>query len=597
MTKLLSLVGVVALTSSFSLAQTLVAPVGAATADGGGTSQNYFRELAARWQMIYDTSVFTNQGVFSPIQINQISFRPVAGGVVPAVPYTYSGAEVYVMNSAVDHAAPNTTFALNRTVTLPATPNYTGNVTVNTPSGATPVNSDDVVIVLTTPFIYDPSLGQDLLIEVFLPAAPSPLPVLATDVPVRTCGYPITTAKMSTVRFVGATAPTVTGGSITNWTPVTKIDYSIPPGVAKHDPYGRGCYDVANSFYERFPGAFPASTNDLSNLTLNGVMNGNGGYTVFSVPGSTIVPPTTPGLALGDDVVSTAIALPFTFDYPGGSTSSIYVDSNGSIVLNAAAAPASFNNSTSAANILTQVNHRLYAALMDMLPDGATNVQNVFAEVDPTNPNIFLITWLNVPNFIDPAVNTPSGLTSTFQIALIDGGATDTFEFRYGTVVNDSDSYSGAMITGFSLGNNALDGGNQDLSGTVVNTSTELPGLALFGSPRPVLGNTVSYSLSNVRPNAGICSMMASFTQFPTGVPMTTYGFNAPGCNLFIDPLSSVGFGPLLLGAPTSSFSHTWPTGPWSGVLIFVQGFELAPGQNGLGVLASNGMKVELGTL
>lgn len=596
MTRLLTLVGVASLTASLALAQgTLVAPVGANVADAGGTSQNYFRETAARWQSVYDTSVFTSQGVFSPIQINQISFRPAAGGIVPAVPYTYTNAEVYLQYAAVDHAAAQTTWALNRSVALPTTPNYLGSITVNTPSGATPVNSDDVVITLTTPFVFDPSLGQDLLFEILLPTAPAPLPVLATDVPVRTCAFQVPTARMQSVRYIGAAASTSAAGTLTAFTPVTKFDYTIPAGVAKHDPYGNGCYDIALSWYERFAGAYPASTNDLSNTTVQAFANGNGGYTVVTLPGANVVMPTGAGLALGDDqVTASAISLPFTFDYQGGSTTSIWVDSNGSIALNGAAAPASVNNTTSVATILNATNHRIYASLQDLLPDGATNLANVFAEPDPANPtSVFLITWVNVPCF----QTTPSvpQLTSTFQIALIDGGAMDNFELRFLTLTNDSDSYAGAAITGFSLGNGAIDPGSSDLTLSVVQTETEKPGLALFGSPRPVLGQPVTYTLSNMRANLGIGTMLASFGQIPGGLSLPSIGIPAAGCNAYIDPLSNVAFGPLLFGSPTAGFSNTWPTGPWSGVTIYVQGFELVPGMNPAGVISSNGMKVELG--
>lgn len=593
MNRLISLVGVASLAASMALAQgNAYMPLGSNTADGGGTSQNYFRETAARWQSVYDSSVFTGQGIFSPIQIDTISFRPAAGQTVPAVPYTYSNAEVYVQYSATDYLAQGSQWAVNRTVPQPSTPNYLGSITVNTPTGASPVNSDDVVITLTTPFVYDPSLGQDLLLEIYLPTVPSPLPVLATDVPVRTCAYPIASTFISTVRVVGATAPTATGGALTNFTPVTKFGYSVPAGVAKHDPYGGGCYTIARSFYEVFPGAYPASTNDLSGNTVMATQNGNGGYIAMTMPGASVVLPSSTGLALGDDVVSAAITLPFTFDFPGGSTNTIYVDSNGSIVLGGAAAPTSSNNPANGAALLTSVAPRIAASLQDLLPDGATNVANVFAEVNPNNPNEFLITWLNVPCF----QTTPSvpQLTSTFQIALIDAGQADSFELRYQTLVNDSDSYGGAALTGFSLGNGAMNGGSKDLTAAPIITYPDFGGLTLSGSPRPVMGQQVHYNVGNIRAG-GLTLMECSFGQDALGTPLQLYGVDAPGCNAHISfPLAS--FGGLLFGSPSDSFSFTWPTG-YQGFLVYVQAFELellSP-ENNAGVIASNGLKVELG--
>ena len=40
-----------------------------------------------------------------------------------------------------------------------------------------------------------------------------------------------------------------------------------------------------------------------------------------------------PDRQLGDDALSAPIPLPFTFDYPGGSTNSILVESNGNVWL------------------------------------------------------------------------------------------------------------------------------------------------------------------------------------------------------------------------------------------------------------------------
>jgi hypothetical protein len=100
---------------------------------------------------------------------------------------------------------------------------------------------------------------------------------------------------------------------------------------AAHDSLGVGCGGSARAFYESVIG--PTQV-DLTGSTLTAVENGNGGYDVSIAPISTFVVPTGVGLALGDDAVSASQALGFTWDYPGGSTSSIVIDSNGRILLN-----------------------------------------------------------------------------------------------------------------------------------------------------------------------------------------------------------------------------------------------------------------------
>ena len=590
MTRLLPLIGIISIVAS-ATAQTVWAPQAAAVGDTS-TSQNYFRETLSRWQSIYDTAIFTNQSIFSPVQINTIAFRPTVGQLGFAT--TYPNVEVYLSYAANNYATPTTAFATNRTVPFPTTPNYAGAVNLINVSGAGPVNQNDITINLTTPFIFDPSLGQDLLVEVFIAAVASPTMTLA-QTPVRVVSNTPVAHLTRSVRFIGAAAATATAGTLTDFSPAIQFSYSIPPGVAKHDPYGAGCYLYARSFYEQFPGAFPASSNDLSNTTVTLTPNVIGGYNVLTLPGSTLVMPTGTGLALGDDVSSAAIPIPFTFDYPGGSTTSIYAHSNGSVTLNGAATGL-FNAADNVSTLLASTVHVLAASMQDLLPDGVANTDNVFAEVDPTNPNVFLITWRNVPCFLTTPAPVP--LKSTFQIALIDSGTNDTVEYRYLTLVNDSDSYGGAAITGFSTGGTALNPGNRDLTALVAfNTETDLGSLTLFGSPRPVLGVPVNYTLSNLRPNLGISTMLASFGQIPGGIGLPSLGVQAPGCNVYIDPISNVGFGPLMFGAPTAGFAHTWPLGPWSGVTVYVQGFELSLNENAAGVISSNGMKVELGTL
>lgn len=586
MSRLLSLVGAVSLTTAFALAQSVSAPIGSATADVGGTSQNYWRELQSRWQSVYDTSVFTGQGLFSPIEINTISFRPTAGQL--GIAETYPTVEVYIGYAAVDHATPSTTFALNRGPGFPVVPNFAGAVNQIPVSGATPVNQDDITINLTNPFIFDPSLGQDLLVEIYIGAVPTP-PILIAAVPVRTCAFDVAAHKMRSVRFIGATAGTATGGTLTAFTPATKFDYTIPTGVAKHDPYGTGCYTIARSFYEQFPSV----SNDLSGKTLVASMNANGGYDAFTFAAASLTMPTGVGLAMVDDVVSAAIPLPFTFDYAGGSTSQIFVDSNGSILLNATSA-SSIGGSANA--LLSNLSHRIAASMQDLLPDGATNINNVFAEADPLNPtSVFLITWVNVPCYNTTPAPVPA--TSTFQIALIDNGSNDTWEVRYQTLTNDSDSNAGVAVTGFSLGGNALNGGSIDLTNSAISTKTDLGPLTLTGSPRPVMGTPVNYQVSNVRAG-GFTLMQCGFLQDLAGTSLTTYGLNAAGCNAHLVPVGLSSFGPLLFSAPNDSFSFTWPTG-YPGVQLFVQAFELQSvnPENPAGILSSNGLQVLLGTL
>jgi hypothetical protein len=313
--------------------------------------------------------------------------------------------------------------------------------------------------------------------------------------------------------------------------------------------------------------------------------NGNGGYNVVTTTGATIVTPTGAGLALADDVVSAAQALPFTFQYPGGSTSSVFVDSNGSINLNGVGV--SQIGGTPAA-LLTSTVHRLSPSMQDLLPDGVTNVANVFVDSTST-PGQVLITWLNVPCFNTP---TTAGL-STFQVALIDNGTNDSVEFRYVTLVNDSSSNSGNAITGFSLGGTAVDGGNKDLTAGPISTAIDTPPLANTCTSRPVTGTNWNLVTSNI-PASGVLGLEIIGLTDPGIADLGFIGL--PGCGLrsALDVMNVY----LPAGA-----THTWfvtlPNNPTlTGLSLYTtSAMFLNPLPNPFGALTANGAQGTIGTL
>jgi hypothetical protein len=574
MQKLHSLLGALAL-SSLAFAQSTAQIPNPAVFAGGGTSGNIWRAGTNRVQCFYDSTNFTGQSIGAPITISGLEWR-TGTAISVAAPITYPSVDIYVMTMVGNYSAPSTTFATNRATAL-GTPNYSGPVTLQASTGGL---QWCINIPLTTPYQYSPDSGADLLVEIVINTAPTPLTGTTMDT-----GFSNPAHLCNSIRSVGST--TALTGTASAFCPVIRTTYTPVPGAAYHAPYGTGCTTRALSFYELFNG----SAADLAGQTVSMQQNGIGGYLVTTAAGGVIAQPNTVGLALGDDQMSAAIALPFTFDYPGGSTSSIFVDSNGSIHLNVVGAS---NIGGTAASLLAAAYHTISASMQDLLPDGVTNVANCFAQVNPNNPSEFDITWLNVPCFGSVATPAP---TSTFQIALIDNGVNDSVELRFQTLVNDSSSNTGKAITGFSLGNGAIDGGSQDLSASVIVTQPDASPLSLSASPRPILGTSATYTLSNVRANAGVSAMNCSFLNTaPT--PLSLYGLDAPGCSAHIDVINSVSFSPLLLTSPSASFNYAWPNNPsFAGVSLFVQGFELAPAENNAGVIVSNGLEIKLGSL
>jgi PKD repeat protein len=144
-----------------SLAQTIVIPNGLAAAEGASsTAYPWGRGNAQiRVQYVYDSSHFTAQGVTIPILINRLRYR--ANGATAVAGYTYGAATVQMSTAAVDYTAPSATFASNHGLDLATV--YSGPVTVSTPAGTTP-NSYYVDLPIT-PFLYDPSGGNDLCVD------------------------------------------------------------------------------------------------------------------------------------------------------------------------------------------------------------------------------------------------------------------------------------------------------------------------------------------------------------------------------------------------------------------------------------------------
>ena len=563
----------IALLATSLAAQQITVPAIFANAEGGSTG-NVWRAGINRVQAFYDTSNFVNQDASQPIVINSVEFR-VAGGILNTAGIVYPSVEIHLQNSAVDYLAPSTTFATNRSAPL-GTPNYAGPVTTVAATGTTP-NDYFISIPLTTPFTYQPEAGVDLLMEIVILAAPAPL--TGTTI---SSGFSAAAHGCNSVRSVNST--TAVTGAVSAFAPLARFGYSNAPGAALKSNYGVGCYDRAVSLYEEFAG----SANDLSGQKVTLTLNAQGGYDAVTTAGAAIVLPTTPGLALGDDAVSAVQTLPFTFDFPGGSTTGVIVDSNGSLGL---AGTVGSSIGGSAATLLGLPSVRLAASMQDLLPDGATNLANVFAHADSRNPSIYYFTWLNVPCFGSIATPVP---TSTFQIALIDNGTNDRVEFRYQTLVNDSSSNTGIAHTGFSRGSNAANPGSSDLTAGTVSSVAEAKALKLAAGSRPVINASMTFTTSEIPASAAFSLYVLSVGQINPGLDLGIIG--APGCNAYIqlpEVLSN-----FQIGGPTASTVVSIPNDPFFvGQSFFSQAIGLDATANAAGIISSNGVSCLMGSL
>ena len=568
MRMLFSCLSALALTASMALAQaTLIVPDGAANAQIG-TTPNVWPANVVRLQCFYDTSHFTSQlSPVVPITIDRLEFRLANAATTNIV--VYGSVHAYLSYSAVDYTTPSTTFANNRTVPMPATPNYNGPVTTLAVSGSSP-NDWFVDLPLQVPFTYDPSLGQDLLLELVIWSLPTPNTGNSTSSASNVANH-----RCNSIRRFGSTTDST--GTQSAFPPVVRFSFQPVANAAFNVTLGEGCYRAYRSFYELFANA----TNDLSGQTTTLLPNADGGYDVQTAAGGGVVAPTTPGLALGDDQVSTAVTLPFTFDYPGGSTNQVFVDSNGNVLLGATGPS---TNAGDVGNLLNSPAPRLAAALTDLLPDGATNAANVHAEVDPGDAGTFLITWNGVPCF-------GSVTPSTFQIALIDNGTADVVQFRYGVLVNDATTFGGQCLTGFSLGNGAFDPGSVDLTAGPISTDADTPPVGVVALTRPVLDGPWNLRTVDIPPT-GLVGVDL-FGLADPGID-DLFFLGLPGCGL--RSTLDIQNGWIVTGA-THDFGLVLPNDPsWNGLIFYTTSaiFTLPP-QNAFGAVTANGIAGVLG--
>jgi PKD repeat protein len=216
------------LLSSMAMAQfTVVVPNGTATTEAN--SSNAFpwgrgTLGSLEIQTIYDSTNFTVQGITYPIVIQGLRYR--ANGAATSAGGTYAACTVDMASATVDALTPTITFATNMGPDL--TQVYAGPVTVLPTAAATP-GIWSVTIPLTTNFIYDPSLGNDLVIFSHIPPpATSPItgnPGLQLDV--------MTTGSLSSRVYNSSTTvyPNATGTIAANHGVVVELTYVPAAGL------------------------------------------------------------------------------------------------------------------------------------------------------------------------------------------------------------------------------------------------------------------------------------------------------------------------------------------------------------------------------
>jgi hypothetical protein len=310
------------------------------------------------------------------------------------------------------------------------------------------------------------------------------------------------------------------------------------------------------------------------------VPNGQGGLTV--TPGGTQwFTPVAADLNLGDDTVSAPQTLPFTFPYPGGSATSIYIGSNGHIGLNATGASTS-GYPTPTSFIAAGATLSPFWTDLDSTP--AVGAGTTHFDIDAIN-NRVIVTWNGVA--VWEATPTVPRFLNTFQVVLYPSGM---IEFRYQGM---SAPATLNAITGFTPGAPNRNPGNRDISATLpFSTGTDLLPLVLSASARPIMGSNIHLVTSQIPATAIISATLLSFVQHNPGIDLT--GIGMPGCRQFVNLDATY----LLFTNPTAQITIGIPSGPtWLGVHVYGQSASLVPGVNPLGAESSNGLDLRFGLL
>jgi hypothetical protein len=355
------------------------------------------------------------------------------------------------------------------------------------------------------------------------------------------------------------------------------LHYSAGSGtVATASQYGPACYRTLGSAYELFP---TAAANDLANAALTMTPTSSGGYNVS--PGGLPFLPPGPGavaLALGDDS-EVNVALPSNWNYPGGTTPSLTVCSNGFVSV------ASGNGTAFTPSVASFLGGPAtgYWYWHDFNPAAAGSGQVMYEQVG----SVAYITWNGVYDF---GTTTPNTFQHVFDLA------TGIYYCHIWIVSGGGNNY----IVGYSPGGTNLgDPGSVDLSvvlaGGGMLLTPESPGLQLSASARPITGTTINLVTSNVHPATTLTILLMNFAAV---IPPIDLGFlGMPLCSQNIALAGAV-----TIGVNIGNGTYTQPFGipggtTFIGTNVFGQSAALVPGANPLGATSSNGLRLVVGNL
>jgi hypothetical protein len=331
---------------------------------------------------------------------------------------------------------------------------------------------------------------------------------------------------------------------------------------------GSGCGGTAITCDEAF---YETPSFDLANSSFTLDFDGTA-YSLVSGQGSWIAP--SGGVqSLGDDDEFTQ-SFGFSLPYPGGTTNSLTVCSNGFI----STASNGTDWTPDVADFLNDIT-RWCPMWHDLSPN-----QNGSGDVHwNSNSSRVVVTWNGVEYY-------NSNSTATFQIQFWSNGDVHCI---YQSVASGGNDY----LVGFSLGGGATDPGSMDISAnlngsvTVCNSTSGTPNVTLDATVRPITGTTTTLITTNL-PTGTVAGLSILSTQaIPGGFDLTSLGM--PGCRVYqqltvVDSIPVVG--------STSWRSLPIPNDPTLvSAKVHGQSVMLVPNINAFNMVTSNGLELLIG--
>jgi hypothetical protein len=210
----------------------VVTPAGYAAAEGNANNAfPWSRGTAStRIQFVVDSTHFTSQGVASPILISQLRYRADAA----AATTTWAGGSwpnvrIDMATCPVDFLGVSATFASNVGPDLTTVHNGAVTVAGGAGNGTGIPGPWHITIPLSTPFVYDPTGGADLTVDIYQDGAGWTGASRAAD-HVNATGSPAPLG--SRIYNTSTTALTATSGTVgLNYAAVTEFTYVPAAGL------------------------------------------------------------------------------------------------------------------------------------------------------------------------------------------------------------------------------------------------------------------------------------------------------------------------------------------------------------------------------